>query len=69
MSTDTNLRAVRKGAGMTLATAARAVGSSEANLSRIERGQQNPPASLLTALLRTYGHPLADELSSLLTPA
>ena len=41
------IRSYRKANGVTLETMARAVGNSTVSMSRIERGQQDPPLSVL----------------------
>lgn len=49
------LRELRRRAGHTLETAARAAGLSAAHLSRLETGQRQPSLPMLLALARVYG--------------
>lgn len=54
----TPLKAARKRAGQTLEVVASAVGTDTGNLSRIERGDQTPSASLAEKLAKHFGSPL-----------
>ncbi|MFS4096670.1 helix-turn-helix domain-containing protein [Streptomyces sp. AF1A] len=56
------LRAQRRGAGLTLEAAARAAGLSPAHLSRLETGQRQPSLPLLLSLARIYGTTVSELL-------
>jgi len=56
------LRALRRGASLTLEAAARAAGLSPAHLSRLETGQRQPSLPMLLALARIYGTTVSELL-------
>ncbi|MER5492676.1 helix-turn-helix domain-containing protein [Streptomyces sp. NPDC002454] len=56
------LRELRRGAGLTLETAAAAAGLSPAHLSRLETGRRQPSLPMLLALARVYGTTVSELL-------
>jgi transcriptional regulator with XRE-family HTH domain len=56
------LRALRRGASLTLEAAAHAAGLSPAHLSRLETGQRQPSLPMLLALARVYGTTVSELL-------
>lgn len=56
------MTALRKSKGLSLEAVAKVVGTDQANLSRIEKGQQTPKRDLARALYRFYEGAVALEV-------